>query len=69
MSQPSLDDHAIEQLLSSPTPGAIGAVKQLDGDFMVLGVGGKMGTSTAVMLRRALDAAGDRKSTRLNSSH
>ena len=52
------NDHEIEQMLSLPTPGAIDAVKQLDGDYMVLGVGGKMGTSTAVMLRRALDAAG-----------
>lgn len=51
-------DHDIELLLSTPTPGAIAAVKNLPGDFMVLGVGGKMGTTTAVMLRRALDAAG-----------
>lgn len=53
-------DHAIELLLSAPTPGAVAAVKDLPGDFMVLGVGGKMGTTTAVMLRRALDAAGRR---------
>jgi nucleoside-diphosphate-sugar epimerase len=51
-------DHEIEDLLSQPTPGVIATVKALDGDFMVLGVGGKMGTSLAVMLRRALDAAG-----------
>ena len=59
MSEISLKtDQDIEQLLSEPTVGAITAVKELDGDFMVLGVGGKMGTSLAVMLRRALDAAG-----------
>lgn len=51
-------DREIEALLSQPTPGAIAAVRALAGDFMVLGVGGKMGTSLAVMLRRALDAAG-----------
>ena len=51
-------DRAIELLLSTPTAGAIAAAANLPGDFMVLGVGGKMGTSTAVMLRRALDAAG-----------
>jgi nucleoside-diphosphate-sugar epimerase len=51
-------DQEIELLLSTPTPGAIDAVRRLEGDFMVLGVGGKMGTTTAVMLRRALDAAG-----------
>jgi nucleoside-diphosphate-sugar epimerase len=33
-------------------------VRELDGDFMVLGVGGKMGTTTAFMLRQALDRAG-----------
>lgn len=53
-------DREIELLLSTPTDGAIEAVKGLPGDFMVLGVGGKMGTTTAVMLRRALDAAGRR---------
>lgn len=53
-------DQEIELLLSTPTPGAIDAVTRLAGDFMVLGVGGKMGTTTAVMLRRALDAAGRR---------
>ena len=51
-------DHEIEQWLSTPTPGAIDAVRSLPGNFLVLGVGGKMGTTTAVMLRRALDAAG-----------
>lgn len=53
-------DREIEQRLSTPTTGAIDAVAQLAGHFMVLGVGGKMGTTTAVMLRRALDAAGHR---------
>ena len=51
-------DREIELLLSTPTAGAIETVARLQGDFMVLGVGGKMGTTTAVMLRRALDAAG-----------
>src|SRR3954464_14051186 len=63
MSQTPRDDHAIEELLSTPLPGAIETVRQLDGDYMVLGVGGKMGTSLAVMLRRALDAAGKKSTT------
>jgi nucleoside-diphosphate-sugar epimerase len=41
----------------------IESVGRLAGDFMVLGVGGKMGTTTAVMLRRALDAAGKHSAT------
>src|SRR5690348_5298566 len=56
-------DREIELLLSTPTAGAIDAVKKLPGDFAVLGVGGKMGTTTAVMLRRALDAAGRKDAT------
>jgi nucleoside-diphosphate-sugar epimerase len=58
MSSPVLTDHAIETLLSVPDAATIEAVRSLPGDFVVLGVGGKMGTTTAVMLRRALDAAG-----------
>ena len=54
----------IEEALSEPTPGAIEAVRQLDGDHMVLGASGKMGVTLAVMIRRALDAAG-KKSTRV----
>jgi hypothetical protein len=56
-------DREIELLLSAPTAGAVDAVKGLPGDFMVLGVGGKMGTTTAVMLRRALDLAGRQTAT------
>lgn len=58
MTQPPKTDREIETLLSQPTPGAVDTVRRLDGDYMVLGVGGKMGTSLAVMLRRALEAAG-----------
>ncbi len=63
MNPPPLNDRAIELLLSEPTPGAIETVRALDGDFLVLGVGGKMGTSLAVMLRRALDSAGRKSAT------
>lgn len=63
MATPARTDREIEQLLSTPTAGAIASAGRLAGDFAVLGVGGKMGTSTAVMLRRALDAAGRRDAT------
>lgn len=66
---PSLkSDRGIEWLLSTPPPAVTAAVARLPGDFMVLGVGGKMGTTTAVMLRRALDAAGRRESAVLGVS-
>lgn len=58
------NDREIEESLSEPTPGAIEAVKELDGDHVVLGASGKMGVTLAAMLRRALDAAG-KKSTRV----
>jgi nucleoside-diphosphate-sugar epimerase len=63
MPQSPQTNREIELLLSTPTAGAIGAVKSLEGDFMILGVGGKMGTTTAAMLRRALDAAGRKDAT------
>jgi nucleoside-diphosphate-sugar epimerase len=58
MISPADSDRDIETRLSTPSPAVIAAVQRLPGAFMVLGVGGKMGTTTAVMLRRALDAAG-----------
>jgi nucleoside-diphosphate-sugar epimerase len=48
----------IEEFLAAPTPGAIEAVREHPGDFLVLGAGGKMGTTLALMLRRALDQLG-----------
>lgn len=53
-------DH-LEDLLSGPTDGVIETVQRLEGDFIVLGVGGKMGPSLARMLRRAADSAGVKK--------
>jgi len=48
----------LDDLLSEPTPAAIDALARLDGDIIVLGVGGKMGPTLARMARRASDAAG-----------
>lgn len=53
-------DRTIEEALSAPTPAAIAAVRQLEGDHLVLGASGKMGVTQAAMIRRALDAAGKR---------
>ena len=50
-----LDDHAIEELISRPTPGVIDTLSRTDGDFIILGAGGKMGPTLALMLRRALN--------------
>lgn len=48
----------VEERLSRPTPGSIQAMHNLDGDLLVLGVGGKMGPSLAQLARRSADAAG-----------
>ena len=37
------DVDALEEFLSRPTPGLIDDLGHLDGDIMVLGVGGKVG--------------------------
>src|SRR5262249_1779650 len=48
----------LDDLLSAPTPGAIETLGRLEGDLLVLGVGGKMGPTLARMAKRASDAAG-----------
>src|SRR5438309_11565846 len=45
----------LEDLLSMPTQAAVDAVRQVNGDFMILGAAGKMGPSLARMIRRAAD--------------
>ena len=51
------DVEHLEDLLSEPSPGVIDALARLQGDLVLLGVGGKMGPSLARMARRASDAA------------
>lgn len=48
----------LEDVLSKPTPEVVQAMGRLQGDLIVLGVGGKMGPTLARMARRAIDAAG-----------
>ncbi|NUQ66457.1 MAG: NAD(P)-dependent oxidoreductase [Pirellulales bacterium] len=55
------DVEQLEEMLSRPTPGAIDAMRRLEGDILVLGVGGKIGPSLARMARRASDQAGVRR--------
>ena len=51
----------LEELLSRPTPEVIAAMGRLDGDLIVLGVGGKTGPTLARMARRASHEAGARR--------
>ena len=51
----------LEEQLSRPTEADASAMSALDGDLLILGVGGKMGPSLARLARRAGDMAGTRK--------
>ena len=48
----------LEERLSRPSPGVIEALSAVEGDILLLGAGGKMGPSLAVMARRASEMAG-----------
>ena len=49
---------ALEELLSSPSPQAIETLTALDGDLLILGIGGKMGPTLARMAKQASQQAG-----------
>ena len=51
----------LEEALSRPTPELVRMVKILVGDFLFLGVSGKMGISMACMAKRACEEAGVKK--------
>lgn len=48
----------LEERLSRPTPAVIDLMRQIPGDFIVLGAAGKMGPSLSRMIKRASDDAG-----------
>ncbi len=48
----------LEAHLSEPDDAVVSALRDLQGDVVIAGVGGKMGPSLARMVRRALDLAG-----------
>jgi nucleoside-diphosphate-sugar epimerase len=53
-------EEELEELLSRPSEADIAAMARLDGDLLILGVGGKMGPSLARRAARAVSAAGSR---------
>jgi nucleoside-diphosphate-sugar epimerase len=58
LSESIRDVEDLEERLSRPTPAVVAAMERLQGDVILLGVGGKIGPSLARMARRASDAAG-----------
>jgi nucleoside-diphosphate-sugar epimerase len=47
----------LEEMLSTPTPATVNAMKRVPGDILILGVAGKMGPTLARMVQRAIVAA------------
>ena len=50
----------LDDLLSRPYEEDVAAIRDLGGDLLILGAGGKMGPSLALRARRAVEAAGIR---------
>ena len=47
----------LDELLSRPSAGLVSFMKQLDGDIMVVGAGGKVGPTLTRLVQRAITAA------------
>lgn len=54
------DEQTLDDVLTRPTPELVEAVSRIVGDVAILGVGGKMGPTLAILLRRAIEEAGTR---------
>lgn len=51
----------LEEQLSKPSKRLIEDISKIEGDIMILGLGGKMGPTLAKLAKRAIDAAGSTK--------
>lgn len=47
----------LEKMLTEPSDALVRDIKAIDGDIMILGAGGKMGPSLAILAARAINAA------------
>ncbi len=52
------NEQQLEERMSRPTTADVDAMRDLQGDVLILGVGGKMGPTLAQLVRRSADAAG-----------
>lgn len=55
------NEEELEEALSKPTPELVDMMQAIEGDFIFLGVAGKMGVSMARMAKRACEEAGVEK--------
>jgi len=56
----SIDE--LEEHLTRPSHALVEAIRQMEGDLMVLGAGGKMGPTLTVLAQRAVEASGKKYS-------
>ncbi len=54
-------EEKLDDLLTTPQSGLVQDISRIEGDIMILGAGGKMGPSLAILARRAAQAAGIEK--------
>ena len=52
------DESELEEILTRPAPELVEFIRTLSGRLLILGAGGKMGPTLAVLARRAAEAAG-----------
>lgn len=52
------DLYELEQFMTKPSAALVEDIKKIDGDLLILGIGGKMGPTLAKMAKRAIDEAG-----------
>ena len=51
-------EEQFEEIMSRPTPEVVQAMADMEGDLLILGVGGKMGPTLAKLAKRAIDESG-----------
>ncbi len=54
-------ESVLEELISRPSPETVRAIQRIDGDIIILGAGGKIGPSLAILAKRAIEEAGVEK--------
>ena len=53
-----MDIETLEEVMTVPSSELIDDIKKMDGNILILGIGGKMGPTLAKMAKRAIDEAG-----------
>ena len=51
-------EERLDEMLTTPSDALVEDVKKIKGDIMILGAGGKMGPSLAVLAKKAIIKAG-----------